>query len=160
MGLPGGFALEFAPGGDHHVADGKIGFGRIPGPFDDMQHGVAARHLHDQDGQRVQLAGAEDLGEAVDIELLVIKLGVAHHHHPTGKEILLPLGREEYLQFAGDVGRDQLTLTVRDPRSLAGGQASTARVFRRDEDYGSNFVQEVKPGRYPVIAEAIGIEHR
>lgn len=79
---------------------------------------------------------------------------------PAGKEILLPLGREEYLQFAGDVGRDQLTVTVRDPRSLAGGQASTARVFRRDEDYGSNFVQEVKPGRYPVIAEAIGIEHR
>jgi hypothetical protein len=30
----------------------------------------------------------------------------------------------------------------------------------RDEDYGSNFAQEVKPGRYPVIAEAIGIEHR
>lgn len=79
---------------------------------------------------------------------------------PAGKEILLPLGKAEYLQFAGDVGRDQLTLTVRDPRSLTGGQSSTARVFRRDEDYGSNFVQEVKPGRYPVIAEAIGIEHK
>lgn len=79
---------------------------------------------------------------------------------PAGKEILLPLGKGEYLQFAGDVGRDQLTVTVRDPRSLSTGQASSARVFRKDEAFGSNFVQEVKPGQYPVIAEAIGIEHR
>ncbi len=79
---------------------------------------------------------------------------------PAGKEILLPLGKQEYLQFAGDVGRDQLTLTVRDPRSLQAGQAATARVFRKDESAGSNFVQEVKPGQYPVISEAIGIEHK
>jgi hypothetical protein len=49
---------------------------------------------------------------------------------------------------------------VRDPRSLQAGRAATARVFRKDESYGSNFVQEVKPGQYPVIAEAIGIEHK
>jgi len=79
---------------------------------------------------------------------------------PAGKEILLPLGKQEYLQFAGDVGRDQLTFTVRDPRSLQTGQASSARVFRKDETYGSNFVQEVKPGQYPVISESIGIEHK
>lgn len=79
---------------------------------------------------------------------------------PAGKDVLLPLGAGEYLQFAGDVGRDQLTFTVRDPRSLASGQAATTRVFRKDESFGSNFVQEVKPGAYPVIAEAIGIEHR
>jgi hypothetical protein len=79
---------------------------------------------------------------------------------PAGKEILLPLGAKEYLQFAGDVGRDQLTLTVRDPRSLQSGQAASARVFRKDETYGSNFVQEVRPGQYPVISEAIGIEHK
>lgn len=79
---------------------------------------------------------------------------------PAGKEILLPLGRGEYLQFAGNTGNDQLTLTVRDPRSLSGGQAATARVFRKDEEHGSNFIQEVKPGQYPVISEAIGIQHR
>lgn len=79
---------------------------------------------------------------------------------PAGKEILLPLGEKEYLQFAGDVGRDQLTITVRDPRSLEGGRTSTAQVFRKDEAYGSNFVQEVKPGQYPVISESIGIQHR
>lgn len=79
---------------------------------------------------------------------------------PAGKEVLLPLGPQEYLQFVGDVGRDQITITVRDPRSLESGRASTARVFRKDETYGSNFVQEVKPGLYPVMAEAIGIQHR
>jgi hypothetical protein len=79
---------------------------------------------------------------------------------PASKEVLFPLGPKEYLQFAGDVGRDQSTLTVRDPRSLEAGHASTAQVFRKDETYVSNFLQEVKPGRYPVIAEAIGIQHR
>ena len=79
---------------------------------------------------------------------------------PAGKEVLLPLGPKEYLQFAGDVGRDQITITVRDPRSLEAGRASTTQVFRKDETYGSNFVQEVKTGHYPVIAEAIGIQHR
>jgi len=78
---------------------------------------------------------------------------------PAGKEVLLPLGPKEFLQFAGDVGRDQITITVRDPRSLEAGRASQAQVFRKDETYGSNFVQEVKPGLYPVMAEAIGIQH-
>lgn len=79
---------------------------------------------------------------------------------PAGSELLLPLGQKQYLQFVGDVGRDQITVTVRDPRSLESGQASTARVFRKDEAFGSNFLQEVKPGVYPVIAEAISIQHR
>lgn len=79
---------------------------------------------------------------------------------PAGKEVLLPLGPKEYLQFAGDVGRDQITFTVRDPRSLEQGHASSAQVFRKDESFGSNFVQEVRPGRFPVIAEAIAIQHR
>lgn len=78
---------------------------------------------------------------------------------PAGKEILLPLGQDEYLQFVGDVGQDKLTFTVRDARSLESGKASGAQVFRKDESIGTHFVQEVKPGQYPVIAEAIGIEH-
>lgn len=77
-----------------------------------------------------------------------------------GKEVLLPLGKNEYLQFVGDVGKDQITITIRDPRSLESDKASTAKVHRRDEVYGSNFVQEVIPGRYAVIAEAISIQHR
>ena len=79
---------------------------------------------------------------------------------PAGKEILLPLNSGDYLQFTGDSGRDQLTFTVRDPRTLQTGHVSRAQVFRRDEVYGSNFVQEVMPGQYPMISEAIGIEHK
>jgi hypothetical protein len=79
---------------------------------------------------------------------------------PAGKEILLPLGKKEYLQFVGDVGRDQISITVRDPRSMEPGSASTAQVNRKDEPYGSNFLQEVKPGKYPVISEYISIQHR
>lgn len=78
---------------------------------------------------------------------------------PAGKEILLPTGQDEYLQFVGNAGNDKLTFTVRDARSLAPGQASRAQVFRRDSGVGTHFVQEVKPGLYPVIAEAISIEH-
>lgn len=79
---------------------------------------------------------------------------------PAGKEILLPLGEKEYLQFAGETGQDQLTFTVRDSRSLQPGQAASTRVYRKDDTYGSNFVQEVQADRYPVIAEAIRLEHR
>jgi len=79
---------------------------------------------------------------------------------PAGKEILLPLGKGEYLQFVGDVGKDKLTFTLRDPRSLDSTKVSKAQVFRKDETTGTNFVQEVKPGTYPVIAESIAIEHR
>lgn len=76
-----------------------------------------------------------------------------------GKEYLLPLGPNQYFQFAGDVGEDKLTITVRDPRSLRPDSASTATVHRKDETYGSNFVQEVRTGHYPVIVEAIAIKH-
>jgi hypothetical protein len=76
-----------------------------------------------------------------------------------GKEVLLPLKQNQYFQFAGDVGDDKLTITVRDPRSLQEGGASSAKVHRKDEAYGSNFVQEVEAGRFPVISESIAIKH-
>lgn len=79
---------------------------------------------------------------------------------PAGKEVLLPLGAKEFFKFAGDTGHEQLTFTVRDPRSLDASHAATAQVFRKDEAVGSNFVQSVEPGRYPVIAESIAMEHR
>jgi hypothetical protein len=79
---------------------------------------------------------------------------------PAGEEVLLPLGQHDYLQFAGDVGLDQLTITVRAPCSMQAGSASTAQVFRKDAPYGSDFVQQVKPGQYPVIAESIAINHK
>lgn len=79
---------------------------------------------------------------------------------PAGKEILLPLGKDEYLQFVGDVGEDKLTFTVRDPRTLKPDLAASTQVFRKDDGLSTHFIQEVKPGRFPVIAEAIAFEHQ
>jgi hypothetical protein len=78
---------------------------------------------------------------------------------PAGKEVLLPIGRDEYFQFAGATGEDKLVVTLRDPRTLSGGKASTATVKRQDEAYGTNFVQEVGANVFPVIAEAISLSH-
>jgi hypothetical protein len=55
-----------------------------------------------------------------------------------GKEVLLPLLKNQYFQFAGDIGEDKLTITVREPRSLLADGASSAKVHRKDETYGSN----------------------
>ena len=79
---------------------------------------------------------------------------------PAGKEILLPLGEKEYFKFAGDTGHEKLTFTVRDPRSLESGHAASGQVFRKDESFGSSFVQNVTPDTFPVVAEAIALEHR
>ncbi len=79
---------------------------------------------------------------------------------PAGKEVLLPLGEKEYFMFSGATGEEKLTFTVRDPRSLESGRAAGAQVYRRDESFGSSFVQAVTPERFPVIAEAIALEHR
>lgn len=79
---------------------------------------------------------------------------------PAGKEVLLPLGEKEYFMFSGASGEEKLTFTVRDPRSLDGGRAASTQVYRRDESFGSSFVQAVTPESFPVIAEAISLKHR
>ena len=79
---------------------------------------------------------------------------------PAGKEVLLPLGAKEHFKFAGTPGQETLTFTVRDPRSLESGRAATAQAFRKDENFGSSFVQSVVPEQYPVIAESFPLKHR
>ncbi len=79
---------------------------------------------------------------------------------PAGKDILLPLGEREYFRFTGDGEHEQITFTVRDPRSLGAGHASTAKVFRKDGSFGSHFVQLVTPDRFPVIAGSFALKHR
>lgn len=78
---------------------------------------------------------------------------------PPGKEVLLPLGDKEYFKFSGAT-EERLTFTVRDPRSLDPDRAATGPAFRRDEGYGSSFVQAVAPERFPVIAESIALKLR
>ncbi|HEX5392909.1 MAG TPA: hypothetical protein VFW68_06505 [Rhodocyclaceae bacterium] len=76
-----------------------------------------------------------------------------------GQEILLPLGKDDYFEFAGATGDDQLVVTVRDPRAF-GAAASTKVVTRKDENNGSNFMQELDPNTYPVISQSLHFQHR
>ncbi len=75
-----------------------------------------------------------------------------------GKEFLLPLGADEYFEFAGATGQEQLLLTIRDPRAF-NGQESVAIVKRKDDATGSSFVQDTPEGRYPVMAQSLVLEH-
>ncbi len=76
-----------------------------------------------------------------------------------GTEVVLPLAADQYFQFTGETGTDQLVVTVVDPRALE-GKPSKKRVHRQDVDYGSNFAQEVTPDTYPVISQPIALLHQ
>jgi hypothetical protein len=75
-----------------------------------------------------------------------------------GKETFVPLGPDEYFEFTGEAGKEQLIVNLVDPRAI-GNSASKARVFRQDVKYGSNFVQEVPGNTFPHIRQAIDIQH-
>lgn len=75
-----------------------------------------------------------------------------------GVEVLAPLGADQFFEFAGVTGDEQLVITLRDPRA-AGAAESKAEVSRKDEDSGSSFVQETVPGTYPVIAQSLKLRH-
>jgi hypothetical protein len=75
-----------------------------------------------------------------------------------GIEIMIPLGQDEYFEFAGATGDEQLVITVRDPRAF-GNAAATTVVTRKDENNGSNFLQELAPDTYPVISQALKLKH-
>jgi len=75
-----------------------------------------------------------------------------------GIEIMIPLGQDEYFEFTGATGDEQLVVTLRDPRAF-GAAAATATVTRKDEHNGSNFMQEVTPTTYPVITQALKLKH-
>lgn len=77
---------------------------------------------------------------------------------PAGKELLIPAAADQYFEFAGDSGDDILVVTLRDPKALP-ANASNEPVQREDGRAGSSFVQEVKPGKYPVIAQSIRLRH-
>ena len=76
-----------------------------------------------------------------------------------GADTLLPLGANEFFEFARTTGEEQLVISLRDPRAV-GGAASREKVYRKDEEFGSHFVQQVTKDSYPVISETIRLEHR
>ena len=75
-----------------------------------------------------------------------------------GKETIIPLGEDQFFEFARATGREQLVVNLADPRAI-GPAASTNKVFRQDQKYGSNFVQEVTPSTFPHISQAIDLQH-
>ena len=76
-----------------------------------------------------------------------------------GADTLLPLGAKEFFEFARTTGEEQLVISLRDPRAV-GDAASRQKVFRKDEEFGTHFVQEVAKGTFPTISEAIRLDHQ
>jgi hypothetical protein len=75
-----------------------------------------------------------------------------------GADTLLPLGKDQFFEFARATGEEQLVITLRDPRAIGAG-ISKYEVNRKDEEYGSNFVQQVDKDSYPLISQAIRLQH-
>ena len=75
-----------------------------------------------------------------------------------GEEVLLPLDPNQAFQFAGTKGREQLLIAMRHPQAFGDG-ASRNPVYRRDEQYGSNLVQEVTTNTHPAIFQSIELQH-
>jgi len=75
-----------------------------------------------------------------------------------GVEIFVPVGKDEFFEFAGDTGDEQLVITLRDPRAYGTAQ-SKALASRKDEKSGSSFVQETPDGTYPSISQSIKLSH-
>jgi hypothetical protein len=75
-----------------------------------------------------------------------------------GEEVLLPLDARQAFQFAGTKGREQLLIAMRHPQAFGDG-ASRNPVYRKDEQYGSNLVQEVATNTYPAIFQSIELRH-
>ena len=63
-----------------------------------------------------------------------------------------------YFEFTGPTGDEQLVVTIRDPRAF-GAAAATAEANRKDDAFGSSFVQETAPGTYPVISQSLRLKH-
>jgi len=76
-----------------------------------------------------------------------------------GEDTLVPLGPQQFFEFAKTTGEEQLVISLRDPRAI-GDAASRQKVFRKDEELGTHFIQEVAKGEFPVISEAIKLEHQ
>jgi len=73
-------------------------------------------------------------------------------------ETLISMDPNQFFEFAGATGREQLVVNVTDPRAV-GAAASRNKVYRQDTQYGSNFLQETAGGTYPSIQQAVELVH-
>ena len=75
-----------------------------------------------------------------------------------GSETLIPMDPNQFFEFTGSTGREQLVINLVDPRAV-GAAASRNNVFRQDTKYGSNFLQEVSDSTYPNISQGVELVH-
>ena len=118
-------------------------------------------------GERIKLKVLPTFDALVVIENINPK-GVRRQIYPpsaseavsvkSGAEILVPLAENQFFEFAGVTGDEQLVITLRDPRAF-GSAESKVEVSRKDEGNGSSFVQETAPGTYPVISQSLKLKH-
>ena len=76
-----------------------------------------------------------------------------------GGDALLPLASDQFFEFAHAKGEEQLVISLRDGRAI-GDALARSRVYRKDEDFGSLFMQEVSPKTFPAISESIRLRHQ
>lgn len=119
-------------------------------------------------GERFKLRALSTFGAHVVIENINAKGERRQIYPPEGTSVvviqggadtLLPLDAREFFEFARTTGEEQLVISLRDPRAV-GDAASRQQVFRKDEESGTHFVQEVAKGAYPLISESIRLEHQ
>lgn len=119
-------------------------------------------------GERFKLRALSTFGAHVVIENINAKGERRQIYPPEGTSVvviqggadtLLPLDAKEFFEFARTTGEEQLVISLRDPRAV-GDAASRQKVFRKDEESGTHFVQEVAKGAYPLISESIRLEHQ
>lgn len=118
-------------------------------------------------GERFKLRVLSTFAGDLKIENINPK-GVRKHIYPadehlrirleSGKEILIPAGPDEFFEFARTKGEEQLLITMRDPRADE-KTMSHSKVYRQDEPYGSNFVQQVADKSFPAISESVKLIH-
>lgn len=75
-----------------------------------------------------------------------------------GHEVLVPLVEDQYLQFVGQPGHEQLVLTFRDPGVVSGTASQSSVLVQQDAD-GVGLLQEVAPGTQAVISHTLGLQH-
>lgn len=138
-----GFDREGKPTGLQPVTGGFKSGDRIKLKVISTFDGLLVIDNINPQGQRRQIFPAKD-SEAVMLK--------------AGSEILVPMQKDQYFEFAGVQGDEQLVVTLRDPRAV-GAAESKATVSRKDERNGSSFVQELQPGTFPVIAQSIKLRH-
>lgn len=78
---------------------------------------------------------------------------------PAGTEVLVPADPNQFFQFHGTTGKERLVVVMRDVK-LESANLPIEPVFRKDESFGSLFVQEVTGDKRPLIVQSIALTHK